>query len=88
MLVLVLWLVGVENFIDLKELNALSESEKSYANIKVYQNLFKYLHYSRPARTIFRYKKKSYVMCLPWNKEIYKLIVYLFFPCNKGICYN
>ena len=56
MLVLVLWLVGVENTIELKDLNVcLSESEKSCANIKVYQNLFKHLHYSRPAGSIFRY---------------------------------
>ena len=82
MLVLVLCLLVVENVIALKDLNAyLFQIEKSCTNIKVCQNLSKYLHYSRQAGTIFRCNKKPYVICLPWNKDIYKLTI-LF---DKGV---
>ena len=74
MLVLLLYSVRVQNTIDLKDLNTyLSEIKISCANIKIYQNLSNCLCYFRPAGTIFKYDKKSYFICLSWNKEIYKL---------------
>ena len=43
----------------------------------VYQNLSKYLQYSRPAGTIIRCNKnkKPYVISLLWNKYIYELAI-------------
>ena len=76
MFVLVLCLVGVETTIVLKDLNTyLFQTEKLCTNIKVNQNLSKYLHYSQQAGTIFRCNKKPYVICLPWSKDIYKLAI-------------
>ena len=88
MLVHVLCLVEVENTIAFKDLNDyLSQAEKSCTDIKVCQNLFKYLHYSQQAGTIFRCNKKPYVICLPWSKDIYKLAI-LFDKASVKILQN